>query len=385
MAKALVAAGNDVHVVCGSFAEGKSGLTHSFAGIKREGIVEGISVTEYNIKYSNKTGFFKRAVLFFRFMLKTIRHAIQDEFDLVFCTSTPLTIAVPGIAAKYLRKKKFIFEVRDLWPDAPKQLGVVKNRLVLKALSLLESMAYRAADACIGLSPGMVDGIVERSPPGKPVVLIPNGCDIGLFGGKAEERAIEGVSPSDIVAAFTGAHGLANGLDAVLDVAKVLKERGHDHIKLVLVGDGMKKKALVDRATSSGLNNCKFLSPIEKNHMSGFFQRADIGMVIFANIESFYYGTSPNKFFDYIAAGLPVVVNHPGWVCDLIDEHAIGECFPPDRADLFADALVHMASDKQALNEMGERSRALALSRFDRADLARQFVEFLTMHGNNKK
>lgn len=178
-------------------------------------------------------------------------------------------------------------------------------------------------------------------------------------------------------AVFTGAHGLANGLDAVLDAAKVLKSRGRSDIELVFIGDGKLKPALKERAKRDSLDNCRFLDPMPKTELAREMDGIDAGMMILANVPAFYYGTSPNKFFDYISSGLPVLNNYPGWLADLIAEHECGIAVPPGDPNAFADALVRMADDPAVCAEMGRNARRLAESTFDRGMLAGKFVGFL--------
>lgn len=278
---------------------------------------------------------------------------------------------------KFFRKKAFIFEVRDLWPELPREMGVIKNPVVLAAMSFLEWLSYRKADACIGLSPGIAEGIRRRAPKGQSVAMVPNGCDLDLFrSGKREELDLAGVEGDDFVAVFTGAHGMANGLGAVLDAAAVLKKQGRSKIKFVFIGDGKLKGELVRRAEAEGLDNCLFFKPVPKDHLNGILASADVGMMILANIPAFYYGTSPNKFFDYIASGLPVINNYPGWLTDLIREHECGIAVGPSDPKAFADALIAMADNPGETRRMGGKARLLAEATFSRDVLGAQFCAF---------
>src|SRR5262245_55645173 len=217
-ARRLVARGHQVTMVCGSVATGKTGVTGSFVRGIRRGSVDGIDVIEVEVPYSNRLGFVRRALAFLRFAYRSTRIALNEPCDLVFATSTPLTAAIPGIAARWLLGRRFVFEVRDLWPELPKAMGVITNPIVLDALGVLEWLAYRSATACVALSPGIADGIRRRSRPSAAVEVIPNGCDNDLFGSEtATAWRPEQVAPADLVAIFPGAHGIANGLDAVLD------------------------------------------------------------------------------------------------------------------------------------------------------------------------
>jgi glycosyltransferase involved in cell wall biosynthesis len=377
MARALIARGHEVMMVCGRYAGANSGLREPFVHGKRSGLVDGINVVEFDLPYSNYQGFIKRSALFLSFAVRSIGLTLSEKYDLVFATSTPLTAGIPGVFARCLRRKPFVFEVRDLWPELPRAMGVIRNPIVLGVLNLLEWLIYRSASRLIGLSPGIVEGVKKRGIPVARVTMIPNGCDLNVFEIPAKGWRPEGVSNSDFMAVFAGTHGIANGLDTVLDAASVLKTRGRDDIKLVLIGQGMLKPALERRARDEGLHNVIFHGPVDKSSLAGLMARTDLGMQILANFPAFYYGTSPNKFFDYIASGLPVLNNYPGWLADLIKQHRCGYAVPPEDPDAFGDALEDAADHRDKLIEMGKRGLLLARERFNRDLLAAQFVDWL--------
>jgi len=379
MAKRLVSYDHQVTMVCGSFGAGKTGLEEPFVNGRRRGKVDGIEIIEFDLAYSNSDGLLKRSAIFLKFAMKSIGLALTEQYDVVFATTTPLTAGIPGIFARWLRAKPFVFEVRDLWPELPKKMGVIKNPLILGLLSFLEWSSYRSAHRCIGLSPGIVDGIAKRGVKREKIKRIPNGCDLSIFAQPSQSWRPEGVKNSDLLAIFTGTHGIANGLDAVLDAAQQLKLRGRDDIKLVLVGQGKLKPSLQERAQQQGLDNVLFHPPVNKERLSGLMSGADIGMQLLANVPAFYYGTSPNKFFDYIAAGLPVLNNYPGWLADMITEHECGYVVAPAEPAEFADALEQAANDKAQgkLTAMGENCSRLAAASFDRQNLADEWVEWV--------
>lgn len=339
----------------------------------RHGVVDDIEIIQLNLPYSNYDSIFKRAWIFLQFAMVSIRLALRLDYDLLFATSTPLTAALPGIMTKWFRKKPFVFEVRDLWPELPKAMGVIKNRIVLLGLRILERLAYRCADGVVALSPGIAESIEPQLRTGVSVSLIPNAADTELF----ESGCRDTVPKGELVAVFTGAHGLANGLEALLDAAKVLLDRNRADIRLHLIGDGKLKPSLVKRAADEGLSNCIFEDPIPKHALAARLQEVDVGLMLLANVPAFYRGTSPNKFFDYLAAGLPVVNNYPGWLAELIHSNKCGLAVEPDDPQALANALIWLADNPAARLGMGERSRELAEGIFSRDRLGTEFVEFL--------
>ncbi len=383
MAKHLVEQGHQVTMVCGSYSGGHTGLDQPFTGGVRQGAVDGIDVIEFQLNYSNTDGFIKRTVLFLRFAMKSIGVALFEKYDLLFATTTPLTAALPGVFARWLRRKPFVFEVRDLWPELPKEMGVITNPFILRAMGILEWIAYKSAHRLVGLSPGIVDGIARLGVPMNQIAMIPNGCDLSLFNsegvvGCEKPWRPEGVHSNDLMAVFAGTHGIANGLDAVLDAAKVLKKKNRADIKIVLIGQGKLKAELVCRAEREQLNNIIFHQPVSKNKLAGLMASADVGLQVLANVPAFYFGTSPNKFFDYIASGLPVLNNYPGWLAEMIDEHQCGISVPPENPEAFADTLISLADHRERLSPMGKASITLAEELFDRMKLAKQFNSWVT-------
>lgn len=341
-------------------------------------MIDGINVIEFDLAYANADGHLKRSITFLKFAWRSVILALTERYDVLFASTTPLTAAIPGIAVRWIRGSRFVFEVRDLWPELPKAMGTIRNPMVLGLMGALEWLAYKSAHRLIGLSPGIVEGIVRHNIPPERVAMIPNGCDLKIFAEpQAEKWRPEGVSPDDLMAVFTGTHGQANGLDAVLDTAHELKRRGRADIKLVLVGQGKLKQHLVNRATLEKLNNVIFHDPVPKERLAGLMAEADIGLQILENVPAFYYGTSPNKFFDYIASGLPVLINYPGWITDKINEYSCGYAVSPEDPVGFADALLHAANHRDELLEMGQRALSMASTEFSRSDLALQFTHVL--------
>lgn len=380
MAKRLLACGHRVTMVCGSGALARSGLSGPFREGRREGVVEGINVIELELPYSNHDGFLRRSWTFLRFACRSVILALRQDYDLIFATSTPLTAALPGIAARWLRRKPFVFEVRDLWPELPKAMGVIRSRPALLAMDWLEWLAYHSANSCIGLSPGIVEGIVRRGVPKDRVFLVPNGCDLDLFAPDASQGIpqIPGLSSGAFVAVFAGAHGVANGLGAVLDAASILLSRRRHDIAFVFIGDGKEKPGLVKRARVQKLDNCFFVGPMPKKDLAQFLcRRASVGLMVLSNVPSFYYGTSPNKFFDYLASGLPVLVNYPGWMADIVRSEGVGLAVQPEDPAAFAEALESMADSRESLRERRNRARQLAEREFSRDFLTKRHVAVL--------
>ena len=376
-ARALLAAGHRVTMVCGAHAQSGLDLPYDAAQGWHRGEVGGIDVISLPLPYANRDGVARRTWTFCRYAATATRLALTLEADLVFATSTPLTAAWPGLVAQAARGLPFVFEVRDLWPELPRALGL-RNPLLLGGMEVLETAAYRSADAVIGLSPGIVRGIRRKSSPRQRVVMIPNGSDLEVFHPRLRRvGALPGFGPDDFLAGFTGAHGPANGLDALLAVARELRRRGDRRVKLVFIGDGKEKARLEAQARSEGLEACRFFPPIPKADLGAVTASLDCGLMVLRNLPAFHDGTSPNKFFDYAAAGIPVVNNYPGWLAGLIEAQGAGVVVPPDDPVAFADALQALAAEPARRARLGAAARRLAEERFARATLAAEFVATL--------
>lgn len=377
MSRCLIAAGHRVSMICGSTeAAGTAG--QSTEPITRSEI-DGIQVHCINEPYSNKMTYSQRIRNFLRFA-SSARGVVESvKPDLVFATSTPLTVGIPGMKAARKLDVPFVFEVRDLWPELPISMGVIRNPLLKWYTRRMERNIYRAARRIIALAPGIKEGVVRTGYPADRVAMIPNACDLDLF--KPNRTPIDDPrfgAAGDFRFVFTGAHGLANGLDAVLDAAAELKRRGEKGIRFVFIGQGRERERLVQRSKQEGTDALiTWLEFMPKNELAAIQPRMDAGMMILKNVPNFYYGTSPNKFFDYIAAGLPVLNNYPGWVADMIGEFSCGKAVPPDDPQAFADACVWLRDHRDEAAAMGGRGRQLAEQRFDRQVLGKQFVEWI--------
>ena len=377
MAKALIDHGHEVTIVCGSYDGANTGLEGEFVNGKRNGSFHKINIIEFDLKYSNKYNFLKRSLVFLRFILKTIVPTLTLKYDIIFASSTPLTVGVPAIFGKFFRRKKFVFEVRDLWPELPKEMGVIKNPIILGLLSFLEYTIYHSADKLIGLSPGISLGIQKRGIKKRKIITISNGCDLDIFQSQSKKIKINNTKENDFLCLYSGTHGIANGLEIIPKVAKYLVESGNKTIKFVLVGNGSKKKKLIELSKKEKLNNIIFLDPVDKKELAKIMKRCDLGMQLLANFPAFYYGTSPNKFFDYLSAGLPVLNNYPGWVSELITENKCGIVVKPDNPIHFGESLINIEKEKNKLTNMSKNAYKLARSKFDINLLSKRWVNWV--------
>jgi glycosyltransferase involved in cell wall biosynthesis len=377
MSRRLIAAGHRVTMICGEYAL----AGHQFTSDQHvaEFVVDGIRVLCVREPYANRMGAARRVLAFVRFARAAERLVARLDADLVFATSTPLTVGLPGMKGARRLGVPFVFEVRDLWPELLIAVGAVRNPLLTWYLRRLERRIYRAADRIYALAPGIRDGICRTGYPAERISLIPNCCDLDLF--RPEARGPLDArfgAPDDFRLVFAGAHGIANGLDAVLDAAAELRRRAVTGVRFVFIGTGGEKPRLMARCAREGLQPyVSWIEPMPKEELGRVIASMDVGLMTLKNLPGYYYGTSPNKFFDYIAAGVPVLNNYPGWLADLIHEHRIGQVVPPDDPVAFADAVLQLRHQREERPELGRRARALAEAQFSRDGLGQQFVEGL--------
>ncbi len=292
--------------------------------------------------------------------------------DIVFATHTPLTIGLPGIKLSRHFGVPFVFEVRDLWPQALINFGALKNPLVIWWMRRLERRIYGAARHIVALSPGMKAGVVRCGVPPERVTVITNASDLDLFhpdldGSDARQRL--GLDDS-FAAIYFGAMGLANGLQYAIEAARILQERGNRRVRIVLHGDGGKRPELERLARTYGLKNVIFSDPVpNKADVARLVAGCNVCMTIYAATRK-EQTWSPNKMFDSLAAGRPVLINVPGWLGDTIENNRCGLFVDPEHPAALADALEVLAGDPQRCAEMGRRARALAEREFAREVLA---------------
>jgi glycosyltransferase involved in cell wall biosynthesis len=273
-----------------------------------------------------------------------------------------------------LKRKPFLFEVRDLWPDFAIQVGVLKNPMLIRLSRWLERFLYHGADQLIANSPGFVEHIQMQG--GDNVCMIPNGVDTAMFDPYASglelrrEHALQG----KFIVMYAGAHGMSNDLEVVLEAARLLEER--KELAILLVGDGKEKPALIARCSEMGLQNVIFLPPVAKVEMAGTLAAADACLAILKPI-AMYATVYPNKVFDYMAAGRPVLLAIDGVIRKVVEEAGCGVFIPPGNPAALAEAIQKLAGDREQARAMGMRGRACAEARFDRADLADQLAEII--------
>jgi glycosyltransferase involved in cell wall biosynthesis len=373
-ARRLVAMGHQVDMI--------TSYTHSQECDSQdwfETVEDGIRVHWLPVPYSNKMDFRKRIHAFLRFAIGASRKAAATEADVIFATSGPLTIAIPGLYASWYRKIPLAFEVRDLWPEGAIQLGVLTNPFAKWLARRLERLVYRRSHQIVALSPGMRDGIIKTGVLPEKVTVIPNAADLDLFHPHvdgSEMRSKHNLNGRFSLAYF-GTMGLANGLGFVLDAAAELKRRCIDDIVFILHGDGMERAFLEARARRERLDNIIFSDPTpDKQRIAELAAAVDVCMTIYKNVPVLQT-CSPNKLFDALAAGKPILTNMPGWLGNIAEQDRTGVLVQPDNPADFADKVIWMRDHPGELENFQHNARQLAAERFSRDVLAKRLEAIL--------
>lgn len=333
-----------------------------------ETTIEGIPIWAIPSSYSNRMGFLRRGVEFLRFaVLSSLAVLRAPRPELIFASSTPLTVAIPALIGHWFRRIPLVFEVRDLWPEVPAGMGILRSRLLLGLARGLARTTYRASARIIALSSGMRDGILRYGIPPDRVLVIPNGSDLDLFrpdvdGSRLRERL--GLAPDAFLIVHTGAMGIVNGLDCLIPVCQRLQAT-LPRAMLYLVGDGGQRVRLEARAREAALTNLHFHDPVPKSQMPEWLAAADLGLMIIKRIPILEMN-SANKFFDYAAAGLPCLMNYGGWKAELLRRYEAGVAEETDDPAEFASAIESLAADPARLAAMRHNARRMAVAEFDR-------------------
>lgn len=304
---------------------------------------------------------------------------LRHPTDLVYASSPHLLAGLAGWALARLKRVPLIIEVRDLWPQVLVDMEqLAATSLLYRSLKVLERFLYRHANAVVVLAEGNRSAVVAGGARADRVVFLPNGADPADFEVADERETLRArFGMEGVVFLYAGAHGRANGLDLVLDAAAELRET-HPEIRFWLVGDGILKKDLQADATRRGLTNVVFRDPVPKQDMPALLAAADVGLHVLADVPLFRHGVSPNKLFDYMAAGLTVLTNTPGEVADLVSDAKAGMTVGPLGIGAGAASLAGMdACQRYSIGRSGRRFIGKHRSRTEIADQLEQLLNEL--------
>lgn len=367
-AKNWVALGHKVTVVTSVYY--KSDLKTE--RILDEQIIDGIRVKIINLAIDNRHSFYRRVLSFLAFSFLSTWYALTLPADVVIASSGPVTVGLPGLVAHFLRGRRLVFEVRDLWPQGAVELGVLKNSLIKWLAYRFEALCYRAASLIVVLSPGMKQDIERRFGYDK-IVVVPNSANLELFSTPVNSSSLPALFRDQKVAIYTGNIGEVNNSQLLFETAVELHKRGNKCITLLLVGDGQQKDELKRRASELGLANFQILGLVPKEGLVAMLQHS-IASLITYRPEPILETSSPNKLFESLAVGVPVLQTLKGWIGELIEQHQCGFNIEHDDPVALADRLEQLASNPELVKVMGERGRRLARAEFDKDLLSQRML-----------
>jgi len=339
--------------------------------------IEGFEVVSVPVNYAQQMGVAARLRSFFAYVFwAALIGVFSARHDVVLATSTPLTIGLPGTIISRLRGTPFVFEVRDLWPRAPIELGQLRSPLAQALARAAERFFYRAAAAVIALSTGMAEGVAAAGMPPAKITMIPNSCDFDLFEhvSPIDARRELGIPEDAVTFIHAGNLGPSNDGQWLVELAAQWQKKNRSDLWIVLLGEGSERPALELRAHELGLIRLIFAGPVTRRKAAEIIKACDVGIVSFADYPVLRTN-SPNKFFDYLAAGLPVAVNTAGWTAELLHEASAGILASRNITEAAAQ-LAELADDSERRRQMGQAARRLA-ERFDRKLLSSQMLGVL--------
>ena len=372
LARHLAAQGHRVSIIASpiSYLTGKQEKTNKVT-YDADGLITIYRTYTYPALHKS---FIHRIFSFVSFMLSSFFKSLSiREVDLVWGTSPPIFQSFTAWLVARLKHRPFILEIRDLWPAFAIAVGVLKNKTLIKLSSWLEKFLYKHADRIIVNSPGFIQHIQSKG--GRNIFLVPNGADLSQF--KKVQKNARDSFPQWIgkyVVLYTGAHGMSNDLEIVLQSAKLLEKL--EDIHFVLLGDGKEKPYLIQKAHELGLNNLEFLDPLPKSQMPSVIAAVDSCLAILKPIEM-YKTTYPNKVFDYMASGKPIVLAIDGVIREVVEKADCGVFCQPGDPQKMVKAILMLYNNKNGAVKKGINGQVYLARHFDRAKIAQYFLDLV--------
>jgi len=375
-AKEWVEKGHEVIVVSSIYSKSDLKATKFI----EDQLIEGIKVKVLNISIDNKQSFFKRIWSFIQYSVMSSYYALTIKCDVVIASSGPITVGLPGLIAKYFKGRKLVFETRDLWPEGAIELGIIKNPIVKKIAYWFEKKCYNASSLIVSLSPGMKT-YIEKKHHHKNVISVTNAANIELF---SKETIFNdfGILEKEKYAIYTGNIGMVNNSYWLFETAKILKQKKRDDIKILLVGEGQQREELMEKAQQEQITNFIRFDLMPKDELIPLIQNAIVSLVPLKGTPVLDT-SSPNKFFESLAAGVPVIQTTQGWMKDFLIKNNVGFTCNPNDANELADLLISLVDNPFELNEMKIKAKEIAKKEFDKNYLAQKMLNaIIEIHKN---
>lgn len=374
MARRLVKAGHEVVMITSDY---RQRFHHKGWKVTCE---DGVQVHWLNVPYSNRLGYGARIKAFVRFAIGAALRAVRVHAHVVFATSTPLTIAIPGVWTAKRQHIPMVFEVRDLWPELPIAMGAIKGPLIPMAKGLAY-LAYRNATRVVALSPDMAKGVEKWGYPATNITVIPNACDIALFHNAhevgAEFRRRHNWLQDRPLVVYTGTIGRINGVDYLVKLAAEVAQKD-SQVRFLLVGEGAEEDKVRQVAKDFGVfgQNFFMIPPVPKKRMPEILGAATVSTSLFIDLPEMW-ANSANKFFDALAAGTPVAINYKGWQAEVLQRTGAGIVLSPNDISHASYQLLKFLHDREQLENARKAAKALAETEFNRDHLTMRLERIL--------
>lgn len=335
--------------------------------------IEGIKLIVIDSGDSNRFSKLKRVYRAIKFSVLSGYYGLKEPADVIISSSGPITIAIPGLLRKMIKKTPFVFEVRDLWPLGGIVMGKIKNKIVQKVLLWFENYIYQKADSIVTCSDGQANNISIRLGFKNKLNVIPNASDEDLFGEYVEldqnQRRIIGDKPYVL---HLGSLGFIHNVSYIIDSAQYLP-----NVPFVLLGDGAERSMLENKAKALGLKNIYFLGQMPKKDTVAWMANCELSL--FTTLDNDVQDTcSPNKIFDSFAAGKPIIQTTRGWIHQLLDESHCGYNADPQNPLDFANKIEkYMSLSPSEKEKMSKSARELSRTKFNRDLLAKKYLNIL--------
>jgi len=377
MARFLQSHGHELIIVASDLNYQTGQRTVERKGIFAEQIIDGVRILRAYIYPALHRSYFWRIISFFSFMFSSVWTALQvRDVDLVMGTTPPIFQAVSAWFVSFIRRKPFLLEVRDLWPEFGVSMGVLKNPVVIALARWLEGFLYARATHILVNSPAYKDYMVGKGVPKYKITYIAYGTDVEMFNPHVDGSSIRtelGLQDKFVVL-YAGALGQANDIDTILRAAQRLNTE--DKIRFVLFGDGKERPRLQSEAERMKLSNVIFAGVRPKKDMPRVVASADVCLAILQDIPMFRT-TYPNKVFDYMAAGRATVLVIDGITRELIESSGGGVYVHPGDDELLANTILDLSRDPKRVQQMGQNAREYLVKHLDRRDKLNGTLELL--------
>ncbi|EOP77528.1 hypothetical protein KOW_03224 [Bacillus cereus VDM006] len=370
--------GHEITVVAGTvhYTTGKKEEKYKGKWIVAEEYSPNVKVLRTYVSEAYNKSFFGRLWGYFSFTVSSLTAILfrVKSHDIVIVTSPPLFVGVTGIFTKWFKRIPMIFEVRDLWPESAIDTGVLKSKPLIKMAFFVEKMSYKFANKINVLTPAFRNVLIEKKhiSPDK-ITFIPNGADLDIFEpGEKDNWVREKYSlQNKFVVTYMGAHGLANNLDSLLNLAKACEE--YEDIAFLLVGDGMEKARLKKRVKSERLQNVIFIDSQPKAVIPDFCNASDICTAVLKKVDTFKT-VYPNKVFDYMSCAKPILLGIDGAARELVEESGCGVYVDPEDIIQFKEKILEFYHNRERLDEMGLKGYKYVQRKFSRKALAHKYI-----------